>query len=313
MDEVNEASDAESVPLSRTDPIGLEGWRRATKLASPRPSELQIPSGLMTRSDSGRSKWSIIATRGSRAPIVYLGLVGLAQVVLSPDDEARYDDEREEWKGFPPRGTGSLEELFGYRGPRGHSAMTTALRQLMSIGLLKFPRRGAKGYGAWRRFDILDPSGEPYIVPSPRPRKSNGYNIPFSIGMPVGFWSNGWLLELGTKEIETLLCLLYQRERQPTRPEGRGWFISPGERQHLCLDAKTYGVSHLKLVQRGVLTPVDGATYWETRSQRGRRPRRDLPHEFLINVEVFDGQPPAIDAEVANGQRDPAAGGAIGS
>lgn len=233
----------------------------------------------------------MIATRGSRAPIVYLGLIGLAQLLMSPNDEARYDDGIGELKGVPPRGAGSLMEFFGYKGNSGHAAMTTALRQLSSVDLVRFPRRGAKGYGSWRRFDILDSAGEPYIVPKPRARKPNGYDTPFTIRVPVGFWSNGWLLELSTKEIEALLGLLYQRERQPKRPDGSGWFISTEQRHLLCLDTKTYGKSHRTLVDRGLLRAVDPARYQASRARRGLGPKNDRPHEFIFDLDLLKSAP----------------------
>lgn len=285
----------------------IEGWAKAAGKAATRPAELLVPSNLLTRSPGERSKWSVMATRGSRAPIVYLGLVGLFQLVLAPREEARYDEERPEWRNYKPRGVGSLTELFGYRGTRGLAVMTTAMRQLMNVGLLKTPRSGAKGYGVWRRFDLLDPGGGPYIVPSPRHMKTRGYNDPFVIGLPIGFWRNGWLLELSTKEIEALLSLLYQRERQPTRPDGRGWFVSPEQRELLCLDPKTFGASHFRLVERGLLTPVDAASYAESKATRGLGRRRYQPHEFLINLGILDALPPSgppVDADWL-GDRDP--------
>jgi hypothetical protein len=277
----------------RPDPllVAIGGWQQLVGSLPRRSNEIYVPAGLMIRSESSRSVWSTMATRGSRAPIVYLGLIGLVQLLLAPHDEGRYDG-RPEWRGMQPRGAGSLTELFGFWGPRGHAGLTTALRTLMSVGLLRLPRRGSKGFGVWHRFDLLNPDGKPFVIPVPTTRRPRGYDKPIFIGVPRGFWEHGWLLTLTTKEIETLLALLYERERQPNRKEGAGWFVSVEQRQLLCLDAKTYGRSHLSLVNRGILTPVDAVNYWESRNKRGLGPQRDRPHEFQINFEIFDSPPP---------------------
>lgn len=292
--------------LSRSDPItvAIGRWREIVATAPCRASELSVPAQILIRpqgTNGPSSVWARMATRGSRAPIVYLGVIGLMQLLLKEGDEARYVSGHEWWSSIPERGQGSLTELHGLRGARGNAAMTTALRRLMNVGLLRFPGRESKGFGEWRRFDLLTPSGDRYYVPPAHKRTARGYNAPHTIGVPRSFWANGWLLHLPTKEIETLLALLYQRERQPGRDGEHGWFLSREQRNLLCIDTKTYGQSHRSLVRRGLLTPLDPDRYSETKLKVGLGPKQDRPHEFAINLSVLDDPPSASVDSVPSG------------
>jgi len=113
--------------------------------------------------------------------------------------------------------------------------------------------------------------------------QSRGMNSPHVIPVPIDLVSRGWLAVLDPKDLITLLALGYQRISTPLNvadgtPKS-SWFLSADRRNQCGLSEETYRKAHQRLVEFGLLQPLNKKRYEDKKPQG---PGRDKPHEFLI-------------------------------